>query len=348
MQDLGRCVICEGNLPFPDRRTCGNTRCETTYVTHLRNRGPVCLVCFRPLTMQESLWRVCSRGACQQASPLARLTSAGQVTCTVCPAPARSGAGGTCGSSECHRLISLRVRAERARRQEAARHRVARQLRARGQKIFDSVLATGERAATGLAIVPTFDRPLATCPERRKRRFRDHLDRTLREATEGGGLDPVWSSEGDSADSEDRNDTLLPGVCRACQGYCCSRGGEHGYLKREDLRRYLDRHPEKRPRDVLADFLERLPARSHLDSCVFHTDQGCNLPRTMRSGTCRQYLCQGVVEFRQEFAERPLNRVLVLAREGSELVRGHLICDSDTRVLDLSAHEPTRPRAARK
>ena len=94
------------------------------------------------------------------------------------------------------------------------------------------------------------------------------------------------------ADAAAPPDPVLAQICAACRGACCHAGGTHAFLDAERIAALVDRMGGVNP--VREAYRRHLPARSVLGSCVFHTEQGCNLPREMRGELCNRYECRGL------------------------------------------------------
>lgn len=61
---------------------------------------------------------------------------------------------------------------------------------------------------------------------------------------------------------------------------------------------FLRKHPDLRPRDVLAAYLERLSPKTMEHSCINHSATGCGLQREMRSRICNHYACSSMKGWR--------------------------------------------------
>src|SRR5262249_27683362 len=93
-----------------------------------------------------------------------------------------------------------------------------------------------------------------------------------------------------------RNDTNpgsldLSDACRACRGYCCRKGGNDAYLDFESTALAWGRFPHLSKAELISAYLATVPERAFADSCIFHAEHGCYLPRGMRSPVCGAYLC---------------------------------------------------------
>ncbi len=133
------------------------------------------------------------------------------------------------------------------------------------------------------------------------------------------------------------HDGFIEAVCTGCRGSCCRSGGDHAYLNEETIRRYRDLHPDATPAQILQAYLDRLPAESILDSCVFHSATGCGLPRELRSETCNRHLCGKLIHLRSiRPAQSP---VLGVYFDDGKWVRTALLDNTGCRTLSESGEE---------
>jgi hypothetical protein len=82
--------------------------------------------------------------------------------------------------------------------------------------------------------------------------------------------------------------------------------------------------------------LERLPAESVLDSCVYHSATGCSLPRELRSETCNRHLCGKLKNLQ---ATRPGGPVLGVFFDNGVWIRSVLLDKTGGRVVAESGQE---------
>jgi hypothetical protein len=148
-----------------------------------------------------------------------------------------------------------------------------------------------------VVILPSGPRRERNVPARRFGRYRDRLTRVISLAMAREGHDDyveVRDEEGRLVFNEGNDlDPRVQGhACSLCNGGCCPAGNDHAFVNVGTIRRYMDAHPEARPRHILEAYLARVPNRSCEGSCINHTTKGCNLPSEMRSDVCGRYLCQ--------------------------------------------------------
>ncbi|MCA9139178.1 MAG: hypothetical protein KDB00_20535 [Planctomycetales bacterium] len=168
-----------------------------------------------------------------------------------------------------------------------------------------------------LGVLPSNDRKLTVLPTRRKTVFVDRLMRIIGEAAavRFGNVeladDGVGYEESDNA--SDEHLAILGNGCALCRGHCCPQGSGHAFIHVDTIVKYMESNPGKRPRDVLQDYLSRIGSRTYEDSCVYHCEKGCSLPREMRSKVCNGYLCKGLSEVLYKLGEGSADQALVIA-----------------------------------
>ena len=165
-------------------------------------------------------------------------------------------------------------------------------------------------------VTPANERPIVPLPRKQRYRFVKRLIRLV----EGTLNDPPHEPR----PLED-NQPLLPilkAACALCKGTCCLRGGTGAHLDRDVIRRWANTHPEADSRSILNAFSLRLPPATYRGSCVFHAANGCNLPRSMRSATCLNTVCGGIVELRLRIECDNESRFFLAATNKDRVVRG--------------------------
>lgn len=105
-------------------------------------------------------------------------------------------------------------------------------------------------------------------------------------------------------------------ICRVCAGRCCTGGTDRAYLKEATIKRYMSENPELSMEQVFANYEQTISEKAYNDSCINHTDNGCNLPREMRSDTCNDFYCNSLKKLETDSVEKDviLKGVVVLYR----------------------------------
>lgn len=280
------CLICQAPLSFwqaQNSRLCGRGECEWRYAL-LCQQHEICVVCGRPLSARELSTQTCSAPACQRAAVAER-----------------------------GRMVYERNQARYAA--------LIQQEIEQATRLHDRVMeAFGFREPDSfrLTVIPAVTARLVNLPERRRRALRDHLNALL-DQTAGLPAPPLTAEEPAPSPTprESRLQAVLGQACACCQGFCCEGGGDHAYLTVETLRRYQAAHPDQRPHDFFAAYLERVDQRTVEGSCIYHQADGCALPRALRADLCNQHFCKALVEFQRDLPTTgPVRGFFVAAHYG--------------------------------
>ena len=259
-----------------------------------------------------------------------------QSTCQICGSALHDGRArlmGVCLGAKCQLGW--------ARRLQAARQADA-QLRKQQRQRLAETLRDQEAARLGLeapesilpVVVPANLCRVVKLPARRKRAFRALFVQSLSEAA----AERAARANRPSSDAvQDAPAAMSPALemilrrgCATCGGRCCNGGSDRAYQDVAALVAYMQRRPKLRPRHVLAAYLSRLPYDAHEDSCVYHTETGCALPRAMRAPICGNFYCEELRDLRQRFAAGTVKEVVFFAIEGTQLTRAESLekCDA--------------------
>ena len=132
--------------------------------------------------------------------------------------------------------------------------------------------------------LPGFDRPLRPVGAKRRRIFAAFLEGLVAEVSrprKNAAERPTKKPEA----------TTFAGACAACRGHCCSKGGNDAYLDERAIAQAWARHPRLSKRGLMQLYLEAIPKTAFADSCIFHAERGCSLPRSLRAPVSEAYLC---------------------------------------------------------
>lgn len=282
------CLMCDAPLSASLARSgkrCCPGECEWRYAL-LRRQDKVCAVCGRPLAEQELSARVCAAPECRRI-----------------------------GLADFARRVYER---NQARSQALIRQEIERATRLRDRVM--SAFPLREPASFPLTVIPAFAAKPVNLPERRRRNFRDHLMTLIAQATAAPASPPIPDrAEGQTAAAEapPAARAVMGMACACCKGACCKDGADHAYLTVDTIRRYRSAHPEQRPRDTLAAYLDRVGHRTCEGSCIFHRSDGCALSRDMRADLCNRHYCKALLEFQRTLpAEGPIRAFFVAADFG--------------------------------
>ena len=170
--------------------------------------------------------------------------------------------------------------------------------------------------------VPGGDTHLGPVPAEQVDALREHLAGLTRNLTGGAAQPPAQRVPAPQprprpAEADGPNATsALPSpaqVCGACGGHCCRLAREHhAFLDKNTMRRLLAARPDLAAGELPGLYLAHLPQRHVEDSCAFHGEAGCTLPREMRADLCNHYACEGLIKATAWLQQPSPQHVLVM------------------------------------
>ncbi len=274
-----------------------------------------------------------------------------------------------CGRSISDRQFGLfqscdfwKCRAERRRSVRVARAEAeARQRREREQ--FERRLRQVRDAAARLCeiegpekyvpmTVPALGRPSSPPQPERCEALREHLIARAIEAREASIAGGEETTEVSPDASTSPPLAILERACALCGGFCCSQGGNTAYQDAESMARFMASHPDLEPSEVADAYVARIPRITCEDSCIFHTAEGCGLPRELRARICNTFECVGLRQLRERLPAAGPLPVFLVAEEASRVVRYAFVSLNDeprSRAGGGAARAPAgeKPRNAR-
>lgn len=208
------------------------------------------------------------------------------------------------------------------------RERLARQLvqaQANGQAFDALKAALGQHepldpAGVVSVVLPSGPSMREAVPRERRRRYLRHLIDIIGQAFDQrlqAGAVPAGASSSEQTVSADVAYGPISGqLCAVCRGGCCTRGQDHGFLQPESIQRLLLRQANLSGRQVLRIYLHHVPKASLRGGCINQTEQGCNLPRDLRSQACNNFMCSAMTAtVRREEHAPALQIAVVLQRQ---------------------------------
>jgi hypothetical protein len=281
-----------------------------------------CLLCDAPLAY---LRRVLKERFCGDRCRWAYEALQPYQVCGICgrPLSPREYGDRVCLAVECRRELEERNRERERLRREA--------LRGRAGELRDRVapgLGLREPATYRPAVIPSFRGRVTNLPERRRRAFRDSVNRLISDAGVPPKAPPPDGAVLPVVAPTPEVQAVLGRACALCRGSCCRNGGNRAYLTVETILRYRAGHPDQRPRDVLAAYLSHVGNKTYDGSCIFHGPGGCGLPREMRSDTCNRFFCTGLTEFQQALTDQDPPRGFFVTTDGDTTLAA-AFCDAE-------------------
>ncbi|MFN8653925.1 MAG: hypothetical protein U0133_18605 [Gemmatimonadales bacterium] len=155
--------------------------------------------------------------------------------------------------------------------------------------------------------LPAQHRALGPLPAVRKRAFAAHLDNLLAGIEGPSSIRTIVAH-----DLTPQMERLSVQGCIGCKGYCCQTASTHAWLTVSDVQRIREAAGNPGVKAFRAAYLRHLTGRRYIDSCVFHGEQGCVLPREMRSDLCNTYWCGELRGLHRSQADAPAPRALMI------------------------------------
>jgi len=161
-------------------------------------------------------------------------------------------------------------------------------------------------------------------PDDQQARLREHLQELLADAATKTEFDTADARAAldESLSSQGQPDAALAAACATCSGNCCRTGGSRAYIDEQTIARVRLQQPALSDDEILALYVTAIPALHVEDSCVFHGDKGCTLPRELRARICNEYYCRPLINWS---VTRTPGVLAVAVVENSEVIRSTLV-----------------------
>ena len=183
-------------------------------------------------------------------------------------------------------------------------------------------------------VVPFRVGVVAPLPSNRKRAFRERIAKLVDIAGQQKGDDRSVDRDLPSPGSTPRpvsDDAILSKVCTVCEGACCYPGKDRALLDVETVGRFLSAHPGMSSKAAVAVYLDQVPHHGYEGSCVYHTDSGCALTRSLRAPMCVGYECRGLTDLQEYICTTGQSRGFVVVRHDARIIRSAFIDASSIR-----------------
>lgn len=345
--------------PVSAGRVCDSARCQISYRRHLEIGGPTCKACGCPLPQSGPHAKpTCGRLACEVLYLRQKDIPADQ-RCRVCHVvlTERRKISGTCDDRECQSVDAAYRLADKKRLSEERQNRIqAAGLESRDRQAHVHLVPDPEKFQ--VVVVPHIDLPLcspdAERVERVRARFRSIVNWALTHESHESELPqrPGWNSEQITDSSIYRPDDIATEAteteapffgtgCRLCRGACCRTGADHAYLNIGQVRAFIAANPGLSEDEIVNSYFCHVPELSIENSCIFHGEKGCTLPRDMRSDMCNRWLCRGLKEIRAklELGSVPSFYVVAAREQGSEDLAGEEFVSLDDGIVTKKHEE---------
>lgn len=224
--------------------------------------------------------------------------------------------GGVCAKASCRNTALMRA-IERRERQ-------ARKARA---KALGTALgfACGRGSSTTAVVVPFNGQPVVRLPRRRIQDFQAALTEIAKAVAESKPKPAACGlrrTKKQAAARFPEEPAVMRAGCATCQGHCCRQGAaQNAFIDAETIRRHMASRPRAGPAGIVRDYVDRIPAQTFRDSCVYHGATGCALPRSMRASICNTYHCDGLRDLGRVAARAAGRVILIVAAVEGEACR---------------------------
>jgi len=179
-------------------------------------------------------------------------------------------------------------------------------------------------------VVPHRPGSIDMLPEKRRAAHLEFLNELVMKVTQSEVYGQKTCSElGNSSTSPQV--ALAAAVCAVCAGACCHRAGDHAFLDRAAIDRFMAVNPKMAFSNIPSTYAAHLPVRSFAGSCVYHTFVGCVLPRFLRADICNAYRCSGLKQAEGWACNDGTERVYVVVREDNHIKRGAFVQPGEIR-----------------
>jgi hypothetical protein len=141
-------------------------------------------------------------------------------------------------------------------------------------------------------------------------------------------------------------DPLAEAVCAVCAGACCHRAGDQAFLDTAAIARFMAVNGDMEPSNIASSYAAHLPERSFTGSCVYHTFDGCALPRSLRADICNAYRCSGLKQAERWACNDGTTHIYVAVREDNIIRRGAFVQPGNIRHYPPTDALPDSKRPA--
>ena len=224
--------------------------------------------------------------------------------------------------SAVERQKSAQMERERWRdQQRAERANLERQFR---DELIDEGILSGNSHSL-VVMVPSLDAATSPLPDERKQKFLDRLTKLAKQVfadSDARGQYVLYEETGDYETTTNPLHNQVPiAACSTCRGYCCMGGGEHAFFDFDSLAFRAEQHGIESVEEVIHTYRELLPEQTITDSCVFHTDRGCNIPRDLRAFTCNSFVCAGLDDFLSKPPASDITEIAIVSQHDGKRLR---------------------------
>jgi hypothetical protein len=198
----------------------------------------------------------------------------------------------------------------------------------------------GDLTEVPVAMLPANTRETTALPSESREAFLERLAGVIAEVYAA----PIADTDTPEAEISNLADVpaMLGRSCATCRGECCTAGGNHAFLRVDSIARVRAQQPQLGAESLLERYASQLPDRHYRGSCVYHTPDGCHLPRDWRANICNRYVCGGLSQLQSALNRTGSVSAIVAAADSVHLRRMARIDAQSTTYISLgtTTNEP--------
>lgn len=167
--------------------------------------------------------------------------------------------------------------------------------------------------------IPTCSIETEDLNDARRTNYKNHLKKVIKEALQEPPISDLLEIESRKRESitlgkierKPEIKSILTTACMLCKGSCCTAGKDTALISLETIKKSIDYLQTSTPEEIETAYLNRLPEKVVINSCVHHSTEGCTLPSEMRSAICNGYYCEDLKKLITE-DQIPLDNIALI------------------------------------
>lgn len=170
-----------------------------------------------------------------------------------------------------------------------------------------------------VALLPRNTQSLTPLNPIRITAFREYLSQTVAQAKALSETAAETTASTNGIPTSQADLPFLDAGCALCGGECCQTGGNTAWLEPATIQRLNWLTLTISEQRIVEHYLSYVPELSYENSCIYHAERGCNLPRKMRSNVCNQFLCRGLSDLWKGLSSTPSGQCVAASINGSSV-----------------------------
>lgn len=215
--------------------------------------------------------------------------------------------------------------------------------------IIESIIEDRPDVLEGIqqvVVIPSGLSKLTIPAEERVNKYIEHLKQIIFEASELSDANEIIQDQHYDAHTRQLQleqkfsknpslKSLSDQLCAMCKGGCCISGNEHAYLSVFTIKTLMDTNPHWTVTDILDLYISHISAQSVQNSCINQTENGCALPRNLRSDICNAFYCDPLKSCQKNMIDQKnIGKVIVIQRSNTYSSRFDL--DVENKIINAT------------